>query len=311
MVAGRCGAFLYVKHVNDNLKRTDSIDNMVGGNRPTKTVDGALNILLLGSDSRDPDAPVDVGGNWRTDTIELMHIPASHDKAYLVSFPRDLWVHIPQSKSSPYGNTDAKINAASAWGGVPLIVETVEQYTGVRIDHLALIDFAGFVQVVDALGGVDLYIDQTITSIHSPYRTFAKGTHHFNGAEALDCVRQRKQFAGRRLRPDPPPAGVPQSDHGQGDQRRDGHQPGHADLVRVVGLQRVTVDKDFSLLDLAWQLHNLKSSDLTFMTCPNNGTGTVDDQSVVLTNPPKATSLFKAINDDTVAQWLTQPGNAN
>ena len=53
---------------------------MVGGTRPSKAVDGALNILLLGSDSRDPDQPTNVGGNWRTDTIVLMHIPADHEQ---------------------------------------------------------------------------------------------------------------------------------------------------------------------------------------------------------------------------------------
>ena len=78
-----------------------------------------------------------MGGNWRTDTVVLMHVPADHGKAYLVSFPRDLWVHIPKSATSSYGNTMAKINAATAWGGVPLMVQTVEEYTGVRIDHLA------------------------------------------------------------------------------------------------------------------------------------------------------------------------------
>src|SRR5689334_16911014 len=74
LVAGGIGlwGYLYVKKVNDGLKRTDSLDSMVQGSvRPPKTVDGALNILLLGSDSRDPDQPTNVGGNWRTDTIVL------------------------------------------------------------------------------------------------------------------------------------------------------------------------------------------------------------------------------------------------
>src|SRR5262249_42359355 len=144
---------------------------------------------------RDPSQPVDASGNWRTDTIELLHIPASHDNAYLIAIPRDTWVHIPQSKTSQYGNTMAKINAAAAWGGVPLTVQTVEKFTGVRIDHLALIDFAGFGRVVDALGGVALSIAQTITSIFPPHRTFTKGTMHLSGASALDYVRQRYQFA--------------------------------------------------------------------------------------------------------------------
>jgi LCP family protein required for cell wall assembly len=304
-------AFLYVQHVNGNLKRTDSIDSMVAGsNRPTKVVAGALNILLLGSDSRDPDEPTNVGGNWRTDTIELMHIPAGHDKAYLISFPRDLWVHVPQSKTSQYGNTMAKINAASAWGGVPLTVQTVEEYTGVRIDHLALIDFAGFVQVVDALGGVDMNIEQTIRSIHPPYRTFHAGMNHLNGAEALDYVRQRKQFA-------------------DGDFARIRHQQEFLKAIlskavsagTVANLSKltsfvssvsnaITVDKDFSMIDVAWQFHSLRASDLTFITCPNDGTGTMDGQSVVLSDRTKALALFDAVNHDTVADWLAKPGNS-
>jgi LCP family protein required for cell wall assembly len=302
--------YFYVKHVNDSLKRTGSVDSMVGGNRPLKTVEGAQNILLLGSDTRDPSQPVDAGGNWRTDTIELMHIPASHDKAYLISIPRDLWVHIPQSKSSQYGNTDAKINAAAAWGGVPLTVQTVEEYTGVRIDHLAMIDFAGFQKVVDALGGVDMYVDQTITSIFPPHRTFQKGMNHFNGAEALDYVRQRYQFA-------------------DGDFSRQRHQQEFLKAVlqkadtkgTVTNIDAltsfinsvaasITVDQDFSLIDMAWQFHGLTAKDMTFMTLPNDGTGMEGDQSVVLGDQAKDKSLFAAINNDTVAQWLAQPGNA-
>jgi LCP family protein required for cell wall assembly len=302
--------YFYVKHVNDNLKRTGSIDSMVGGDRPPKTVEGALNILLLGSDTRDPSQPIDAAGNWRTDTIELLHIPASHDKAYLIAIPRDTWVHIPQSKTSQYGDTMAKINAASAWGGVPLTVQTVEEFTGVRIDHLALIDFAGFQQVVDALGGVDLYIDQTITSIFPPYRTFYEGTMHLNGASALDYVRQRYQFA-------------------DGDFSRQRHQQEFlktilqkadtagtvTDLGKLTSFinsvaAAITVDPDFSLIDMAWQFHNLKASDLTSLTLPNDGTGWEGDQSVVYGDAAKDQALFDAINNDTVAQWLALPSNA-
>ena len=103
---------------------------------------------------------------------------------------------MPKSPSKPsLGNTHAKINAAFSWGGLPLTVETVERFTGVHIDHTVLINFGGFDEVTDALGGVDMYVDQTITSIHKPHRVFTKGTHHFNGAQALDYIRQRKQFA--------------------------------------------------------------------------------------------------------------------
>jgi anionic cell wall polymer biosynthesis LytR-Cps2A-Psr (LCP) family protein len=189
-------------------------------------------------------------------------------------------------------------------------VDTVEEYTGVRIDHLAMIDFAGFQKVVDALGGVDMYVDQTITSIFPPHRTFQKGMNHFNGAEALDYVRQRYQFA-------------------DGDFSRQRHQQEFLKAVlqkadtkgTVTNIDAltsfinsvaasITVDQDFSLIDMAWQFHGLTAKDMTFMTLPNDGTGVEGDQSVVLGDEAKDKSLFTAINKDTVAQWLAQPGNA-
>jgi len=197
LVAG-IGAFAgyqWIKGVDDDLRRTDPFADIAG--RPQKLADGTVNILLLGTDSRDPDAPIDQAGKWRTDTIVLMHIPASHDKAYLISFPRDLWVHVPASKDGQFGNTMAKINAAYAWGGAPLMVQTVEEYTGVRMDHVVLIDFGGFVKVTDAVGGVDMNVERTITSIHKPHRKFTKGMNHFDGAEALDYLFGAGQYVGR------------------------------------------------------------------------------------------------------------------
>jgi LCP family protein required for cell wall assembly len=194
--AGILVSYLWANGVDNSLRREDPFAALEG--RPPKLVDGALNILLLGTDSQDPDAdPTSTTssiGTKRSDTMVMAHIPASHDKAYLVSIPRDLWVHIPPSQDGQNGNTMAKINAAYSWGGMALAVQTVENYTGVRIDHVALVDFAGFVKVTDALGGVDMTVDQTITSIHPPYRQFQAGLRHFNGEEALDYVRQRYQF---------------------------------------------------------------------------------------------------------------------
>jgi len=302
-VAG-VGTYLWISNVNDGLDRTDPFVQVE--NRPPKVAEGSLNILLLGTDSRDPDAPVDQPGKWRTDTMVLMHIPASHDKAYLFSFPRDLWVHVPQSKTSQYGNTMAKINAAYAWGGMPLMVETIEQYTGVRMDHVMLIDFAGFKKVVDAVGGVDMKVERTITSIHRPHRTFPKGMNHFNGSEALDYIRQRKQF------PD-------------GDFARMRNQQTFLkalldkavsagtvsnpfrlrDFVNSVA-DAIVVDQQFSLIDLGWQFRGLRSNDLIFYTSPHKGTGDINGESVVLSDREKALSLYQAVANDTVAAWMAQ-----
>ena len=270
-----------------------------------KPVDGALNILLVGSDSRDPDAPVDQASQWRADTIIVMHIPADHDKAYLVSIPRDLYVPIPESAGADCGSGQrAKINAAFAFGGLPLAVRTVECFTDVRIDHVMAIDFAGFKEVTDALGGVDLNVERTITSIHKPYRKFTKGTNHMDGAEALDWIRQRKQF------PD-------------GDFARMRHQqeflralmdkavstgtltnPAKLNAFLRSVTDAVTVDEEFSLVDMAVQFRNLRGENLTFLTSPHLGSRMVNGESVVVSDREKALAMYQAMANDTMAAWV-------
>ncbi|MCG5463974.1 LCP family protein [Micromonospora sp. MED01] len=301
---GSVGAWLYARNLNGDLARTDPFAEITGG-RPTKTVDGALNILLVGSDSRDPDAPVDSKSQWRADTIIVMHIPADHQEAYLVSIPRDLYVPIPESAGADCGSgSRAKINAAFAFGGLPLAVRTVECFTDVRIDHVMAIDFGGFKEVTDALGGVDLKVERTITSIHKPYRTFTKGTNHMDGAEALDWIRQRKQF------PD-------------GDFARMRHQQEFLralmdkaastgtlanpkklnDFLKSV-TAAVTVDQTFSVTDMALQFRNLRGQNLTFVTSPNSGSDTINGESVVVSDREKALAMYQAMSGDTMADWV-------
>jgi LCP family protein required for cell wall assembly len=295
------GIFLYARSLDGKVGRFDAFGQVVGA-RPNVVAPGATNILMLGSDSRNPDTTQ----GSRTDTIMLLHVQADHKRAYVISIPRDTYVYIPKSQTRPgFGDTKDKINSAFAWGGPSLMVQTVEGFTGVRIDHVALVDFAGFKDVTDALGGVDMPIDQTITSIHPPHRTFVKSaSHHFTGAEALDYVRQRYQFA-------------------DGDLTRARHQQQFLraimDKAASSGtlsnpfklnafLQSVTkaikVDKTFSLTGTAWQLHGLRSANLKFMTSPISGFGMINGESVVLSDKTKATALFDAVSKDKVADWL-------
>ncbi|WP_117668208.1 LCP family protein [Micromonospora sp. MW-13] len=314
---GGAGAWLYTRNLNNDLARTDPFSELTGG-RPAKAVDGALNILLVGSDSRDPDAPVDQQSQWRADTIIVMHIPADHKSAYLVSIPRDLYVPIPENAQSECGSGQrAKINAAFAFGGLPLAVKTVECFTDVRIDHVLAIDFAGFKQVTDALGGVDLKVERSVTSIHKPFRKFTKGTMHMNGAEALDWIRQRKQF------PD-------------GDFARMRHQqeflkalmdkaastgtltkPKKLNAFLQSVTDAVTVDQGFSLVDMALQFRSLRGENLIFVTSPNSGSETINGESVVVSDREKALTMYQAMSADTMADWVkaNQPadgtGNGN
>jgi LCP family protein required for cell wall assembly len=301
---GGVGAWYYARDLDDNLARTDPFSELTGG-RPVKQVEGALNILLVGSDSRDPDAPVDRQSQWRADTIIVMHIPADHKQAYLVSIPRDLYVPIPENAQAECGSGQRhKINAAFAFGGLPLAVKTVECFTDVRIDHVMAIDFAGFKEVTDALGGVDLKVERTITSIHKPYRTFTKGINHMNGAEALDWVRQRKQF------PD-------------GDFARMRHQqeflralmdkavstgtltnPGKLNAFLKSVTDAVTVDQGFSLVDMALQFRNLRGENLTFVTSPHLGSQMINGESVVVSDREKALAMYQAIAADRMGEWV-------
>ena len=177
------------------------------------------------------------------------------------------------------------------------------------MDHVVLIDFFGFVKVTDALGGVEMNVDQTITSIHPPHRVFTQGSHTFNGAEALDFIRQRYQYA-------------------DGDFTREKHQQEFlkALLDKAVSAgtlsnparfkdfigstaSALTVDQDFSLVDLGWQFRNLRSGDLAFLTSPNDGAGAAGDQSVVLSDRDRASAFYDAVARDTLANYLATTGN--
>lgn len=295
----------YANGLDKDLKRTDAFSALTG-DRPAKPVEGALNILLVGSDSRDPDAKDDQANAWRADTLILMHVPADHKTAQLISIPRDLWVVVPKSNAAACGDgSRAKINASFAFGGLPRAVHTVECLTDVKIDNVMAIDFGGFKEVTDALGGVDLKVDKTITSIHKPHRVFTKGMMHMNGEQALDWVRQRYQFP-------------------RGDFDRVRHQqeflkalmdkaassgtlanPGKLNAFLQAVTKAVTVDQDFSLSDMAVQFRNIRGSNLTFITSPNNGSETISGQSVVVSDREKALALYQAVASDKMDQWMS------
>jgi LCP family protein required for cell wall assembly len=294
----------YASGLDKDLKRTDAFSEITNG-RPVKEVEGALNILLVGTDSRDPDIDDAKASEWRADTLIIMHIPADHGSAQLVSIPRDLWVQVPAANDAPCDSgSRAKINASFAFGGLPRAVRTVECMTDVHLDNVMAIDFGGFKEVTDALGGVDLNVEQSITSIHKPFRKFTKGTMHMDGAQALDWIRQRKQFP-------------------QGDFARMRHQqeflkalmdkaastgtltnPAKLNSFLKAATAAVTVDNNFSLTDMAVQFRNLRGDNLTFLTSPNNGSETIAGQSVVVSDREKALALYEAMAADKMTEWM-------
>jgi LCP family protein required for cell wall assembly len=152
----------------------------------------ANTILLLGSDQR-PKGTKEPGasssGPSRSDTIMLWRVGAGH--AARLSIPRDTVVDIP-------GHGRDKINAAYAYGGAALSIETIESYLGIPINHLVEVSFENFPKLIDALGGVDVTTTRVCSEISGGVRNggwtlnLQPGTHHLNGRDALVLARTRK-----------------------------------------------------------------------------------------------------------------------
>lgn len=177
--------------VDLRLPRTDALANYAG--RPGNTLGQIW--LVVGSDSRaglspEEESALATGGDvgaGRTDTIMLLHKPW-FGSATLVSLPRDSYVAIPG-----YGSN--KINAAYAFGGPQLLVQTVEQNTGLHIDHYVEVGFGGFAATVDAVGGVEICPDEAIDDPLAGI-TLAAGCQKADGATALGYVRTRATAMG-------------------------------------------------------------------------------------------------------------------
>ncbi|MBY8874140.1 LCP family protein [Micromonospora sp. PLK6-60] len=265
---------------------------------PGADITGPLTLLLVGVDTR-----VKIPG-WvpHSDAVLVLHVPKGLKRAYLFSLPRDLLVDIPAFPKAGYRGGRTKLTHAMSYGarvpgkpqqpsaaqGYELLRATVSRYTGLKIDAGAVLTFGGFDGLVDALGGVDLYVDQRVPSKHrrpdgqhrpagaggyvGPQMVYEKGNRHLNGWQALDYARQRY---------------IP-----GGDYSRQRHQQ---QLVRALArkilsaglardperLQRVVRALGAALLyaggerliDLAYALGGLPSNAFTLVGLPGTGVG--------------------------------------
>jgi LCP family protein required for cell wall assembly len=199
-------SWLGLGHVSAKIARISVFAGL--DNRPEKTSQ-AVNYLLVGSDTREGLTKEQMkllrvgstasAAGGRSDTMLLVHISKKRDKAFLVSLPRDSLVTIPAHTTldgkSQIPARQNKLNAAFSFGGAPLLIQTVEGATNLKIDHYIEISFAGFAGIVDALGGIDVCTKVNIDDPKS-HLVLAAGTHTLDGIEALKYVRTR-DFDGR------------------------------------------------------------------------------------------------------------------
>lgn len=265
---------------------------------PQPTVDNGkpVNFVLIGSDSRDPANE----GDGRSDTLMVLHLDANRKHAYLISFPRDMWVAIP-------GHGTAKINAAYSWGGTALTIQTLEQLLNVRMNHVVVIDFDGFMQLTDELGGVTVVNDYPFTK--DGY-TYPKGKITISGKKALWFVRERHQ--------------LPAGDFDRAANQRKVVKaifdkmvspavlanPGKFTSLISIMAKNVTVDDGLTNADirsLALSSRDMTSSDLITLQAPVSGTGTSSDgQSIDIVNTQQLAIMAKALRDDDMASYVKQ-----
>lgn len=252
----------------------------------------AQNFLVIGSDSR-------TGGATRglSDVIILVHINNDRSRVDLVHFPRDLYVNIP-------GHGKDKINAAYSYGGAPLLVRTVQDLVQTPIDHVSVIGFEGFKAMTDAVGGIDVFAEESSTS---PSGNIVKGMNHLNGDQALAFVRERHQLS-------------------EGDISRGKRQQAFIKALMLKGLSKdvllnpitfagfadaatknLTVDTAFSMSALrseALQMRNLRGRDIYFTTAPFTGFGTSPvGGSIDVLDTVKIQQLSVALQHDDMASY--------
>ncbi|KQX86338.1 MULTISPECIES: LCP family protein [Streptomyces] len=198
LLAGSGSVYWMYSSLDSNIKGVD-IDRALGEDRPEKLPTAGQNLLVLGSDSRAGAENKELGGGGdvggaRSDTALVVHIPDGRTEAVAVSIPRDTLVTRPECTKADGTKVPSAerrmFNSVYSEIGPACVVKTVEKMSGVRIDHYMEINFAGFKDLVDAIGGVTIEVDEPIHDKASGL-DLAAGSHKLDGTESLAYVRTR------------------------------------------------------------------------------------------------------------------------
>jgi LCP family protein required for cell wall assembly len=295
MAAGLLYAATIDRSLTKNLNRGVELPTDESSLRPPKDAQatGTLNYVLLGSDSRDPENE----GNGRSDTILVVHLNAKRDKAYIISFPRDMWVNVPG-----YGRN--KINAAFAFGGAPLAVGTLEDLTGVRMDHVVLIDFEGFIRLTEDLDGVTVTNKNAFSSHGIDY---PEGKITIAGEEALWFVRERKLLPGGDLDRAENQRNVIKAIVQKGLSAQVISDPGT--FISFLGnvAKHMTVDNDLSDAEIRRTALSLRltGKDIELLQAPISGFDTTGGgQSIDVVDAAKMAELAQAMKQDKLSEYV-------
>lgn len=292
---------------------------------PGKELEGPLNLLLLGVEER--------GEGARSDTIIVLHIPASHDQAYLISVPRDTWVTVPgywDMKITESFNTGFE-NGGGRVGGAQLVATVLHELTGLKFNGAAIVNFDGFEQIIDELGGIRFCVDTPAISEHlvlvdgepmgkgeaeragrwdgQPIR-YEEGCQQLEGWQALDYARQRKTL-----------------ESGEGDYGRQRHQQqlltsmadaaisrdvmtnlGKLDGLILAGGDALVVDtNNLPLADFVFTLRDVGVGDMVSLRTNGGDYNSANIEGVSAEAlSPESLDMFQAAADDTMAEFVLQ-----
>jgi LCP family protein required for cell wall assembly len=304
VVVGLAGAVFYitVQRLTSNIARVPNVFSALDQAERPSPIGNRVSFLIVGTDSR--QAAVQ-----RSDDVLMLarvdvNLDPDNTSASVVSIPRDSWVNVPDRGPN-------KIAAAYGFGGPSLLVRTTEQLTNVRIDHFAIIDFAGFQNMVDAVGGIDVKV---ATPTSSDGVGFIQGPNHLDGRAALAYVGQgsglpsgygdrisRQQNALRALLDKAADSGL------------------LADPIQLIRLldalsHALSVDETLSngnLQDLGLQMRGLRTSAVQFLVAPVQGLGREGGQAVVHLDKGRSAELWEALRTGRVVEYVQRyPGDA-
>lgn len=299
------GVLAAVYGLSDRYDSQTAHDDILGGipHNQAPASKGPLNYLVLGTDSRIKDE-----SGSRSDTILLVHIDKGLDSAFIVSIPRDSYVNVPAGKGWNGGLN--KINSAFAFGGAALAAKTIYNLTKVPLDGAMVINFAGVVDMVNAVGGVHVCPPYDVPNFFSAdfpqyNRGWKKGTcYDMKGEEAEVFMRQRHDVPGGDFGRMKSQQLVMKAIAVKATSSGIITNPVRLDNLLSTVAKSLTIDKSMNLRDLAFSLKGISPDKLTFATAPYKGTIDTPAGSSVQLDTAADQVLWQAILNDKTADWL-------
>ena len=308
MLVSATSALAYASVLYDKVDAIQQENILGGDSKGDNNVEGPLNLLMVGADLRsDSKEPA------RADTIMILHIDKNLKKANVMSIPRDLKVEIPDCGEYQNSPCSDKINAAYTFGGpkptegAKNLADTITHLTGIEFDGVALVNFEGFLEVVETFGGIELCLEDDLDSPHGGY--YEQGCHRYNPDDALAIVRERyawgSDYGRQRMQQHFIKQLLKEAD-AQGYVKNPTKIPS---LIDQVGDKMILDLGGTKPVDFAFALRGVEAGNIDMIKLPSESVE-IDGTSYVAISEGKlqqdAQSLFDAVKDDSLDTWTKE-----